>query len=60
MLPMMMSGMAAGMLAAMEASSARCTRGGAAARGAVVGVVMLAATYAVNGYLQRKGSKWTS
>ena len=60
MLPMMTTGMAAGMLAAMDASSGTVHVGAAAARGAVVGAVVLGATYVFNGYLQRRGSRWTS
>ena len=60
MLPMMTTGMAAGMLAAMDASSGTVHVGAAAARGAVVGAVVLAATYVFNAYLQGRGSKWTS
>ena len=60
MLPMMVSGMAAGMLAGMAASSGTLQTGAAAARGAAVGILVLAATYVMNASLQRRGSKWTS
>ena len=60
MLPMMVSGMAAGMLAAMWASAGTLQAGAAAARGALVGLLVLAATYLLNAYLQRRGSKWTN
>ena len=59
MLPMMVSGMAAGMLAGMTAAAGTLPAGAAAARGAVVGIFVLAATYLMNACLQRRGSKWT-
>jgi O-antigen/teichoic acid export membrane protein len=52
MLPVMLTGMTSGMLLGMLAAMGATSSGWAAALGAIAGLVVLAATYALNAYVR--------